>query len=51
MSEDAPVESDDAPFPEPYPEMAGIGPVDVESVREWMFRRDQGEASRPRSDG
>ena len=44
MLEDSPAEHDYAPFPEPFPQIIGLGPVDVENVREWMARRDEWEA-------
>jgi hypothetical protein len=51
MSEDAAVKFDGAPVREPDPEMTGIGSVDVESVREWMFRWDRWEVAHPECDG
>lgn len=32
-----------ATFPTPYPEMTGIGPVDIEAVRRWMDDKEEWE--------
>ena len=34
-----------ATFPTPYPEMTGIGPIDVEAVRQWMDDKEEWEAA------
>jgi len=34
-----------ATFPTPYPEMTGIGPLDVEAVRQWMDDTEEREAA------
>jgi hypothetical protein len=40
--------ADASTFPTPYPQMTGIGPVDVESVRQWMDDKDEWEVANRR---